>query len=490
MKIFYCMLILLVVSCSKNSDMKPEGIATPNVVKTYFGTLYLSDGVPKKESVEKVYRNLDIQRATEVFLSGLPLASMSAIKRGILEVGSANDTVVIYEDFLNSDSLFLTPNSTSVYFMSWLKLKTNQAMVLETPTNFLGVINDHFFRYVADLGNLGSDNGQGGKFLVLPPDYKGKIPSTGYYVVQSATYENWLIGRGFAVDGDSKLAVESIKQNWRIYPYDESPSEMKFVNGSKVKLNTLHYMDARIYDEMNEVIQNEPIDTLNPMLLGAMQSLGIEKGKEFDPDERMKDILKSAAEIGAVTARTLVSYPRNQEAFIYTNSTSWLNPLGSINYTFIKNNILDLDTQAIFFFYATVVTPAMSVKFVGKGSQYAYTYTDNNGNILDGGKTYKIVLPPNVPAKDNWSITVYDSQTRSMLQTSQPFATVSSYNNLVMNDDGSYDVYIGPKAPKGFENNWIETIPGKSWNTILRLYGPLEPWFDKSWQIHDPILIQ
>jgi hypothetical protein len=142
-------------------------------------------------------------------------------------------------------------------------------------------------------------------------------------------------------------------------------------------------------------------------------------------------------------------------------------------------------------FYATGITPAMSKAPVGKGSQYAIAYLDKEGNALDGSKTYKIHLPPNVPAKDFWSFTLYDNQTRSMLQTDQRFPGLdNNKEGLKQNADASYDVYFSPEPPAGLENNWIQTVPGKGWNVILRLYGPLQPWFDKTWRPGDPELVK
>lgn len=125
----------------------------------------------------------------------------------------------------------------------------------------------------------------------------------------------------------------------------------------------------------------------------------------------------------------------------------------------------------------------MAVKVVGKGSQYALTYRDSDGHALDGSKTYKLNVPANPPAKDFWSFTLYDNQTRSMLQTDKQFPALGSNDaGVVQNEDGSTDIYFGPVAPEGKESNWLQTVPGKGWNVIMRLYGPLEPWFDKTWR--------
>jgi len=489
------LLTVLTISCEKQSSTVdsniPEGIATPDTLKTSIGELNLRDGAPTRETMNKVFDNLDLQRATSVYLNNIPLASIDAIRVGLLEFGEANKTAVIYENLVDYKTLFLTPNATSVYFSAWLELTEGEAMVVEIPANILGFMNNNFFEYVTDFGNVGPDKGQGGQYLILPPNYKGVIPE-GYHVVKTKTYGNLFFGRGFMVNGDTKPAVESIKKTFRIYPLSQAGQQhtMNFINGSGVDNNTIFRMDEKIFERINNTIQTEPLDGLSSDRLGELYAIGIAKGQDFNPDTRMKKILKDAADIGAVTVRSLAMYPRNENNYIYESKT-WADPFTSGSADFKKNNVLMLDDKAIYFFYAIGISPAMILKIVGEGSQYAAVYLDTDGNPFDGNKTYKITLPPNVPAKDNWSFTLYNNQTRAMLPTDQKNATLSSYDDsLKQNKDGSYDIYFAPTPPKGFENNWIQTVPEKGWNMLFRLYGPLEPWFDKSWKLPDPILVK
>jgi len=469
----------------------PPGIATPDKLQTRIGTLTSFDGVPDEKTAQKVYDNLDFQRAVQAYLTSIPIASMSGMRKGLLTFGPANTTALLFENQMDSKALWLTPNTVSIYMVMWLELK-DEPMVLETPPNVLGIIDNHWFHYVADFGNVGPDRGQGGKFLILPPGYDGDVPE-GYHVARTTTYGNWVIWRGFPVNGDCAPAVNTTKKIFRVYPLSQknNPPKMNFINVSGKYHNTIHSMDYEIWEEINDVVQAEPSDGENPEILGLLAAIGIEKGKPFRPDARMKKILTEAADVGGVTVRTLASRPRGDAWYFFPGERTWNTPFIGGSHEFLGNGARLLDARSYFHFYATGITPAMTMKMVGKGSQYAVAYLDAAGNAFDGGKTYKVHLPPNVPCKDFWSFTVYDNQTRSMLQTDQQFAGLAGIDKGVQqNADGSYDVYFGPKAPSGKEGNWIQTIPGRGWNMILRLYGPLDPWFDKTWMPGDPELVK
>ena len=327
------------------------------------------------------------------------------------------------------------------------------------------------------------DKGQGGKFLFLPPDHQGPVPD-GYHVFKSKTFGNWFGTRGFQVNGDPKPGVDNIKQRLRIYPLAQAsnPPATNFVNVSGKSFNTIHAMDFTYFEEVNEVVQEEPSTAIDPETLGLLASIGIIKGKPFAPDARMKAILTEAASVGNATARALAYRSRIPEARLYPNS-AWETPFIGGSYEFLQEGARLLDARPFFFFTATGITPAMSMRMVGIGSQYAVAFVDSKNQPLDGGKTYRLRLPPNIPVKDFWSLVLYDNQTRSMLQTDEQFPSIGSQKKgVAVNPDTSVDVYFAPKAPAGKESNWVQTWPGKGWFVILRLYGPLQPFFDKTWK--------
>ena len=464
------------------TDIPPQ-ITTPDSVETRLGTLKFFDGFPDDATVEKVYDNLDFQRGVQAFLTAMPGASVYGLREGMRSQGADNQTVLIMETLMDSKSLFLTANSETVYNMMWLDLKDGP-LVIETPPNILGMIDDHWFNYVCDLGNAGPDRGKGGKFLLLPPGYAGEVPK-GYFIFRSPTFGNLFFWRGFMVNGDPRPAVESTKKLAKVYPLAmaKNPPPMKFINVSGKAFNTIHANDFSFFEEVNKLVQEEPNAALNPETLGALAAIGIEKGKPFAPDARMKKILTEAAAVGNATARANVFKSRLKDAYFFPNS-AWCTPFIGGSHEFLSQpGVRNLDARTFFFYYATGITPAMAMKMVGVGSQYAAAFVDSEGRALDGSKTYKVHLPPGIPAKNFWSFVLYDNQTRSMLQTDAQFPSIGSQSKgLVTNPDSSVDIWFGPTAPAGHEANWVQTVPGKGWNTILRLYGPLQSWFDKTWK--------
>src|ERR1700735_4255361 len=309
----------------------PVAITTPDSVDTSIGTLKFFDGFPDDATVQKVYDNLDSQRGVQAFLSGMPGASLAAMRTGFAKLGVLNGNILIYENLLDSKSLFLTGNTDSVYFSTWLNLKDGP-LVIEAPPKVLAFLDDAWFQYVADIGNAGPDKGKGGKYLVLPPGYTGEVPK-GYFFAHSRTYNLWLMGRGFKVNGDLKPGVDSIKKNLRIYPLSQAknPPETKFINGSGVELNTVDANDFSYFEELNEVVQEEPSEALDPERLGLFASIGIEKGKPFAPDARIKKILTDAAAVGNATSRAILFRTRMKDAYLYPGS-AWVTTFVGGNY--------------------------------------------------------------------------------------------------------------------------------------------------------------
>jgi len=245
------------------TEIPPE-ITTPDTVESRIGTLKFFDGMPDQETVAKVYDHLDFLRGVEVFLNCMRGASVAGFRHGMRDAGCVDGTIGVFETLMDSKSLFLTPDTETVYAMAWLDLSKGP-VVVESPPNVLGIVDNFWFDYVTDLGNAGPDKGKGGKFLFLPPDFKGQPPK-GYFTFKSATYGNMLFWRGFLVDGEPGPAVENIKKHTRIYLLAEAahPPEQKFVNLSGKSFNTIHANDFHFYEEVAEIVEEEPNAALDP----------------------------------------------------------------------------------------------------------------------------------------------------------------------------------------------------------------------------------
>jgi hypothetical protein len=344
---------------------------------------------------------------------------------------------------------------------------------------------------VTDIGATGPDQGKGGKYLFVHRDYKGEIPD-GYFVAKSTTYRNLLFFRAFVKEGDLAGTAKAMKAKFYMYPLSQAtdPPKQRFVNLSGKKINTVHANNFKFYEELNAVVQYEPADAFDPELVGLFASIGIKKGQPFNPDQRMKKILTESVAVGNATARAITFAPRKKSVFFYPDR-KWNSPFAGLSHEFMNHGERVLDDRIFFHYLATGITPAMAKPKPGSGSAYAAVAIDSEGRYLDGGKTYKVTLPAPIPVNNFWSFMVYSGQHRSMLETDQKLAGLDSNNpSVTPNDDGSYTMWFGPKAPKGHEGNWIQTMPGKSYNVLLRLYGPLEPWFNKTWKPGDFELVK
>ena len=368
-------------SSPKYAARVPESIRTPDVVETSrLGRLEFFDGMPSDETVRKVYDQLDFSRGVETFLTGCPAASIYAMLQGMKEAGMATFSMGITEQLLDARSLWLTPNTTTVYCIAEINVEHGPT-VLEVPPGVLGPVDDAFFRWVTDVGFTGPDRGQGGRYLFLPPGYEGEVPD-GYHVAPTRSYRNWLLMRAFVIDGDLAKTAAHVKKHWRLYPLKEaaSPREPHFVDLSGLQYNTIHANDFSFYEELNAVVQYEPADAFNPELVGLWASIGIKKGKPFAPDERMKRILTEAAAVGNATARALSYRPRSREPYFYEDR-QWYTAFVGGSHEFMSNGELMLDYRTFMHYMATGITPAMAHSQVGKGSAYAFTPHDAQGRL-------------------------------------------------------------------------------------------------------------
>jgi len=506
----------------------PPAITTPDKVQTRIGPLDFKDGMPSKETVAKVYDNLDFTHAFEAFVNTMQGVSIRAIHKGLLSIGVKDNEVLVFSELMDAKSLFLTANADTIYYMGMLDL-TKGPMVLEVPPKALGAIDDYWFRWVIDIGLPGADRGLGGKYLVLPPGYDGLVPN-GFNIARARTSLVIWFARSFLENNDPKPVAESIRKFTKVYPYEAGgvgtpiaeflsgkaklgkvtpPPPTVFHEGTGKAFSTIPPNDFSYYEWLNEIVQQEPATSLDAELMGPVAAIGIVKGKPFAPDARMKKILTEALALANATSRTLFLAPRDPAWYYYPGS-GWQNMLFATGYEFETpiptispegakpfpaTGYRQLDARTAFFYGVTAITPAMAMRLPGIGSTYLWTMVDATKQPFDGAKSYKVTLPKDIPQANFWSFTLYDNMSRSMLDTPQRFPRAGSQSfpspAAEPNADGSTTVYFGPTQPAGVKRgNWIQTMPGKGFIPMLRLYSPLEPFFAKTWRPSEVELVK
>lgn len=464
-----------------SKDFKPA----PDKIQTSFGTLEFEGGAfPTEASVQKIYDEMDLQRATQAYMDFFPALSLYGIvKSQVRDFGfkSASD-VGVMADFMKPSENYLTGNDVTVYAFASIDLKVDGPTVVEIPPGMYGNANDAAFKYLTDFGPTGPDKGKGGKYLFLPPDYDGEEPG-GYFVFHSPGYRIWAMMRGFGEVGNGDQAVQWFKDRLKVYPLASGPRKNKAVNTSGMGANTIPPEDASVFEMLNEIIQHEPSELFSAELLGRLATLGIEKGKPFNPDARMQRIFDQAAKQGVAMSRAIVYASRDPE-INYWPDRHW-EKMFIRNTEFVNNAYNDIDARTLWHYQAICVSPNLLSTTPGVGTAYLTAFRDKDGEYLLGDKNYRLRVPTNPPVKRFWAVTAYDAMSRSLLDSGGNI-TVSSTRGVDTNPDGSVDVYFGPNLPKNVsEKNWIKTDPKKGFFVVFRFYGPTEGYIEKTWVLND-----
>jgi hypothetical protein len=519
------------IAAAQTATAIPPEITTPDKIETRIGTLEFKDGAPSAATAEKVLDSLDYIRGVDAFMNSFSGASAYAIRKGFQSIGAEDNTVVIFSELMDSNSLFLTANADTIYNLAVIDL-TKGPMVIEVPPKQLGTLNDMWFGWIIDIGGPGPDRGQGGKYLILPPDYDGPLPDNGFFVGRSKTTHALYGVRAYLENNDPKPAAALVKDGLKIYPYtpggygtsiatalegkvrlEVNPPipPTKFVEASGKSFNTIPPNDFSYFEMINELVQLEPATSASPELLGQLAAIGIVKGKPFNPDARMKKTLTEAAAVGNAAGRIFNWRASEIPGWALYPDSMWANMLWEGGYNFEtpppavtadgffkpspSTGARTLNSRTGFYYGYTLDSPGMIMRLPNVGSQYFMGFLDADKNPYDGGKTYRVTLPKDIPAAAFWSFTLYDNQTRSMLQTPQryPRAGSQSYPSpaAVADADGSTTVYFGPTKPADAKDgNWIQTVPGKGWFMLLRLYSPRESFFTKAWRPSEVTLLR
>ncbi|MET0530477.1 MAG: DUF1254 domain-containing protein, partial [Microvirga sp.] len=418
-------------------------------------------GFPVGKTVQQAYDDADLNRAIQAYRFFYPTVSGAAIVKGNQEIGVVPNKVFGILDCA-PEQLVFTANSDTPYGPLLLDLSIGP-LVVELPAGPLIVCSmDVNQRWVADMGLPGPDAGKGGKHLLLPPDYEGDVPD-GYYVHRASSNKQIVGARSLPVGGDVKAAKERLS-TIKVYPLNPSPdwTEPKWfdVTGREQDTTPLQWEDNfNFWTVLHETVESEPAYTGYHNYYGELAALGIEKGKPFNPDERTRAILEEAAKVGNAQMRVQSFGDRRPDCLVWKDRQWQWAALRFEDGDFNTKFHLDTEAREKWFYQAVGASPAMFRRDATAGSLYWLGLRDRHGEYLDGGKSYRLSVPLQVPGKLFWSVTVYDSDTRSQIQTNRKKAALRSLFELKDLEGDSVDLHFGPMPPKDGEGRWIQTIP-------------------------------
>jgi len=471
--------------------------------------LPFAEGRPTKETAQTLRNELLFQRATQTYLWALPLINTLGMQVGSEKTfGAGYNVLPIWKKRLDAKTLVTTPNSDLLYAMSYVDLGKDGPLVMDAPPMLQGILLDYWQRpipvdggkFFGDVGLFGPDAGKGGKFLILPPGYKGEVPQ-GHFAYRSGTNNVFIFLRGFYEDPRNLTPAVAHLEKTRIYPLngETDAKPMKFPDGSGVPVNMLPISDSSAFDELKRLVDSEGNNLAGSDSLGMLAAIGIIKDQPFTPDAHTREILDRAAKTGYKMSRVIGFEEKvSGNSYRMYSDRRWVNPFadgtpanptGPMNLAW--ENVagtypyLDLDARIWMFTDYYSISPGMVSKSPGAGAMYVIAFTDSEGTPLVGGSSYRLNLPANIPARLFWSVTLYEAENASGLANGQPFPSLGSKDKPAQNADGSTEIFLGPQAPEGKQGNWRATVPGRGYFAILRLYGPTEPALDKSWKPGD-----
>jgi len=442
-------------------------------------------------SPEELNRSALERRAVEAVIWGMPAVNFDLMYQAMVrdaKAGPGSNKIIYWSKLSDWKNQTLTPNPDAVYFMLFFDTKAVGPIVIEIPPadeggSITGSVMDCWQAALEDVGPAGVDNGKGGKCLILPPNYKEKIPD-GYVAMPSGNFQGYALLRSILQTGGDAGVAKAVAYAKRIklYPLSQAanPPPTKFIDASDVVFEANIPYDARFFDSLNRVVQAEPWLTRDKAMIDSLKTIGIEKGKAFSPDAKTRAILDDAANEAHAWLEA-----KYEKLFTppYYSGTGWALPMTPELIKGLQTEFGDPDSYPVDARGVIYTMAFFSPKRSGAGSFYLMTIKDNSGNAFDGGSAYRLHVPANAPVKQFWSATAYDRATHGLIRN-LPRASRSSQNpELQKNAEGSVDVYFGPKAPAGKESNWVPTKPGGQFEVLFRFYGPEKALFQKTWTL-------
>lgn len=437
------------------------------------------------------------QRAVHAYMATLPALNVIGMRDGSeKEFGAGYHILPIWKDRMDSRCWVPTPNADVIYSMSYLDLKETGPLVVAAPPNVIGMFTDFFQRTITDVGAIGPDRARGGLYLLLPPGYDGEVPGS-YFAFESRTNNVFLFFRTIMKKGehgpDPEPAVE-LAERTRVYPLFASEKDVKpmqFPNGSGKRINMMYPTDNGYWTKLKAFLDEEPVTAVDPEVRGVLASIGIVKGRPFEPTAKQQELLKRAVETAPrmILATRQLGRPDGREK--YYADRQWINVWGGATADWMQESYLDVNQRAGYFQVAYSSAPAMVMRSIDAGSKYPVALRDADGDLLSGSKSYRLHIPKDPPARLFWAVTAYNVTDGTMTAAPQLMPSINGMNEVKANEDGSVDLFFGPSRPADApESNWIQTVEGRAFLVTIRLYGTGTEFYDQAWKPDDVVKIK
>jgi hypothetical protein len=449
------------------------------------------------KEAESLRDELYYQRAVHAYFTTLGALNVIGMRDGSeKEFGAGYQVLPIWKDRMDSRCWVPTPNADVIYSMNYLDLKKTGPLVVAAPPNVIGMFTDFFQRTITDVGAIGPDRARGGLYLLLPPDYEGEIPQS-YFAFKSRTYNVFLFFRTVmrkGGNGPDPAPAVALAEKTRIYPLftpEKDVKPMQFPNGSGRRIDMMYPTDNTYWAKLKEFVDYEPVGAIDPEVRGVLASIGMEKGRPFEPTDKQKELLKKAVETAPRMILALRQLGRPDGRNKYYKDRQYENVWGGATADWFQGTYLDVNQRATYFQVAYSSAPAMVMRSIDAGSKYPVALRDADGDLLSGSNSYKLHLPKDPPAALFWAVTAYNVTDGTMTAAPQLMPSINGMNKVASNPDGSVDLYFGPAKPAGApDSNWIQTVNGRAFLVALRLYGTGTEFYDQSWKPDDVVKVK
>ena len=483
-RLIHAIVILILSGASAATSWAAE-LPITGAIETHIGELTFDHGIPTEETSEKLYYELDYHRAVQAYLWSLPIVGQAQWRQSYLDMYDMKPNQYVYAKEFNDRSLILTANESTPYLFGWIDVK-EKAVILEVPPGpIIGLWIDFWQRGLSDVGILGRNGGRGGTYVFSGPETpRDQIPYIeGATYLESRTNNIWSVVR-FSGSPDQR---ETLMRSMKTYFHDEEP-KMEIIPAGNRPGRNYQPRGMAYWETLHGILQEEPVDERDRFFMYFLKEMGIEIGKPFNPDDRQKEIMEEAVIVGEAMAKNMVFRERLDGVL---RDDGWRLIIGRVEgsepgdaweHTQRTKYYDRFDPRARYTYEACTVSERMAFPKPGFGMGYGGMFHDVNGEPLKGDRSYVMKIEADPPVELFWAVTIYDTDTRGLIISDQEKAEIgSAHETTQVNEDGTTYIFVGPEAPKGWESNWIKSVPGRGWFPYLRLYFPTERYFDQSW---------